>query len=47
MKSRQWRDVLGVALTQGNRLDFDYLQRQAGSLGVADLLARLQGELAP
>jgi hypothetical protein len=45
VSDRQWRDILGVALTQGDRLDFDYLQRQAVSLGVADLLARLRGEL--
>lgn len=35
---RQWLDVLGVLQVQGNRLDFSYLQRMAGQMGVADLL---------
>ncbi|MCD5412844.1 MAG: hypothetical protein LR006_01840 [Dehalococcoidia bacterium] len=35
---RQWLDVLGVLQVQGNRLDFSYLQRMAGQMGVPDLL---------
>ena len=41
---RQWRDVLGIALVQGGRLDEAYLRRGAESLGVSDLLDRALGE---
>ena len=37
---RQWRDVLGIVHVQGERLDREYLTRQAVRLGVTDLLAR-------
>jgi hypothetical protein len=37
---RQWRDVLGIILVQGQRLDRPYLQRGARRLGVSDLLER-------
>ncbi len=37
---RQWRDILGVLNVQGDRLDFEYLLKWAGSLGVDDLLNR-------
>jgi hypothetical protein len=37
---RQWGDVLGVLKVQASALDFSYLQRWAGELGVADLLLR-------
>ncbi len=35
---RQWRDVLGVLKLQGDRLDFDYLQKWAIELNLSDLL---------
>lgn len=46
LSERQWRDILGVARIQGDRLDYDYLQQMAVSLDVADLLARLRSELS-
>jgi hypothetical protein len=35
---RQWRDVLGVLKIQGDRLDFDYLQKWSEELSLSDLL---------
>jgi len=35
---RQWRDVLGVMKLQGDRLDFEYLQKWAKELSLSDLL---------
>lgn len=40
ISERQWRDVLGIIKTQGERLDQAYLIRWARELGVADLLER-------
>lgn len=41
---RQWRDILGVWATQGDRLDQAYLDHWAALLGVADLLQRARQE---
>ena len=40
VSDRQWRDLLGVLMVQGDRLDGEYLRRMAAELGVAGLLAR-------
>lgn len=40
VSDRQWRDVLGIVRVQANRLDVEYLRRQAPILGVSDLLER-------
>lgn len=40
VSDRQWRDVLGVLKTQGERLERDYLREWGGELGVFDLLQR-------
>lgn len=41
---RQYRDALGIVLTQGPRLDSGYLRRWARELGVAEYLERLERE---
>ena len=40
VSERQWRDVLGVIVTQAAALDVAYLRHWAAALGVDDLLAR-------
>jgi hypothetical protein len=40
VSDRQWRDILGVIKTQGERLDFAYLRQWAVALNVADLLEK-------
>lgn len=39
---RQWRDILGVLDLQGDRLDFEYLQKWADILGIRDLFQKAQ-----
>ena len=40
VSDRQWRDVVGIVRVQGPRLDRAYLEEQATTLGVRDLLER-------
>jgi hypothetical protein len=40
----QWRDVLGVIKTQGERLDLAYLRQWAAALNVVDLLEKVLAE---
>jgi hypothetical protein len=44
VSDRQWRDVLGVLKVGAGALDRGYLNRVAGDLGLADLLARALSE---
>jgi len=44
VSERQWRDVRGVIQIQGRRLEREYLDRWASTLGVADLLERALAE---
>lgn len=44
VSDRQWRDVLGVLKVQGKRLDFEYLERWAVSLGLGGLLEQALAE---
>jgi len=40
VSERQWKDVLGVLKTQGDRLDYAYLEEWARRLGLSGLLAK-------
>ena len=40
VSDRQWRDILGIIRTQGDRLDREYLSTNAPVLGVGALLER-------
>ena len=44
VSERQWKDVLGVLKTQGERLDAVYLAEWARRLGLIDLLTEAQSE---
>ena len=41
VSERQWQDVSGIVAVQGDRLDWDYMRRQAIALGVSDLVEKL------
>jgi hypothetical protein len=41
---RQWRDILGLLIVQGQNLDLNYVRDGAEAVAVADLLARATRE---
>jgi hypothetical protein len=46
VSERQWRDVLGILMIQGDNLDLDYLHHWAAELDLAGLLLRALQETA-
>lgn len=44
VSDRQWRDIAAIVRVQGDRLDRDYLRRNAPRLDVSDLLVRALDE---
>ena len=41
---RQWNDILGVLTIQAEKLDFEYLNDWADTLGISELLEKAMGE---
>lgn len=47
ISEHQWRDILGVLLTQSGTLELDYMQQWAEELKVSDLLQRALAQASP